>query len=187
MCLFLALYLSIPDLRCSSFQKVWGSRTSSHRLAKLPWPSNPCFFRFLSLFRFAVLLAFLRVFPFFSRDFKGSAAREILASFGASSLSLPKKQGLEGQACPKIIRSRPGKPNQRKGQNEKFMNFAHFCEFWCFSLAIHISNFCSGMPLRKVHELTFFLWFGLQRGHSWNKCYNAQGASEQPGVSATQR
>ena len=26
-----------------------------------------------------------------------------------------------------IIRSRPGKPNQRKGQKEKFMNFAHFC------------------------------------------------------------
>ena len=26
----------------------------------------------------------------------------------------------------KKIRSRPGKPNQRKGQNEKFMNFAHF-------------------------------------------------------------
>ena len=25
---------------------------------------------------------------------------------------------------------------------------------------IHIWNFCSGMPLRKVHELTF-LWFGL--------------------------
>ena len=32
------------------------------------------------------------------------------------------------------IGSRPGKPNQRNGQNEKFMNFAHFCEFWCFSL-----------------------------------------------------
>ena len=61
------------------------------------------------------------------------------------------------------FRSRPGKPNQRKGQNEKFMNFAHFCEFWCFSLgkqARFILNFCSGMPLRKVHELTF-LWFGL--------------------------
>ena len=30
---------------------------------------------------------------------------------------------------------RPGKPNQRKGQNEKFMNFALFlCEFWCFFL-----------------------------------------------------
>ena len=30
------------------------------------------------------------------------------------------------------FRSRPGKPNQRKGQTEKFMNFAHSCEFWCF-------------------------------------------------------
>ena len=61
------------------------------------------------------------------------------------------------------IRSRSGKPNQIKGQNEKFMNFAHFCEFWCFSLgkqARFTLNFCSGMPLRKVHELTF-LWFGL--------------------------
>ena len=61
------------------------------------------------------------------------------------------------------FRSRPGKPNQRKGQNKKFMNFAHFCEFWCFSLgkqARFTLNFCSGMPLRKVHELTF-LWFGL--------------------------
>ena len=43
------------------------------------------------------------------------------------------------------------------------MNFTHFCEFWCFSLlkqARVTLNFCSGMPLRKVHELTF-LWFGL--------------------------
>ena len=43
------------------------------------------------------------------------------------------------------------------------MNFAHFCEFWCFSLgkqARFTLNFCSGMPLRKVHELAFF-WFGL--------------------------
>ena len=61
------------------------------------------------------------------------------------------------------IRSRPGKPNQRKGQNEKFMNFAHFCEFWCFFLrkqARFTLNFCSGMPPGKVHELAF-LWFGL--------------------------
>ena len=52
---------------------------------------------------------------------------------------------------------------KRKGQNEKFMNFAHFCEFWCFSLgkqARFTLNSCSGMPLWKVHELTF-LWFGL--------------------------
>ena len=51
------------------------------------------------------------------------------------------------------IRSRPGNP----------MNFAHFCEFWCFSLvkqARSTLNFCSGMPPGKVHELTL-LWFGL--------------------------
>ena len=43
------------------------------------------------------------------------------------------------------------------------MNFAHFCEFWCFSLgkqARFTLNFCSGKPLQKVHEPTF-LWFGL--------------------------
>ena len=60
-------------------------------------------------------------------------------------------------------RSGPGKPNQRKGQNEKFMNFAHFVTSGVFSLgkqARFTLNFCSGMPLRKVHELTF-LWFGL--------------------------
>ena len=52
-----------------------------------------------------------------------------------------------------FLRSRPGKPNQRKGQNEKFMNFAHFCEFWCFSLgkqARFTLNLCSGMPLRDI-------------------------------------
>ena len=42
----------------------------------------------------------------------------------------------------KDFRSRPGKPNQKKGQNEKFVNFAHFCQcLGCFSLgmqAIHI-------------------------------------------------
>ena len=31
-----------------------------------------------------------------------------------------------------IFRSRPGKPNQRKGQNEKFMNFAHFVNSGAF-------------------------------------------------------
>ena len=75
---------------------------------------------------------------------------------------------------PSWIRSRPSKPNQRKSQNEKFMDFAHFCEFWCFSLgkqARFTLNFCSGMPLRKAHELAF-LWFGLpgpllNEGSAW--------------------
>ena len=53
------------------------------------------------------------------------------------------------------------KPNQRKGQNKKFMNFDHLCEFWCFPLgrqARFASNFGSGAPPGKVHELAF-LWF----------------------------
>ena len=43
------------------------------------------------------------------------------------------------------------------------MNFAHSCEFWCFSLgkqARFTSNFGSKLPPGKVHELAF-LWFGL--------------------------
>ena len=79
-------------------------------------------------------------------------------------LTVPPVQNLDSVF---FIRSRPGKPNQKKAQNEKFMNFAHFCEFWCFSVgkqARFTLNFCSGMPLREVHELTFF---GLVcRGHS---------------------
>ena len=62
-----------------------------------------------------------------------------------------------------LLGSRPGKPKERKGQNEKFMNFANFCEFCVFlgkTNTIHKLNFCSGMPPGKVHELAF-LWFGL--------------------------
>ena len=64
-----------------------------------------------------------------------------------------------------LIRSRPGKPNQRKGQNAKFMNFAHFCEFWCFSLGkqarfTYRTFVPESPPPRKVHELAF-PWFGL--------------------------
>ena len=51
------------------------------------------------------------------------------------------------------FRSRPSKPNQRKGQNEKFMNFAHFCEFWCFSLGktstIHIVRLFRNAPVKS--------------------------------------
>ena len=45
------------------------------------------------------------------------------------------------------------------------MNFAHLCVKsgafpWENKHETHISNFCSGMPLRKVHELAFLLvWF----------------------------
>ena len=52
-----------------------------------------------------------------------------------------------------FVRSRPGKPNQRKGQNEKFMNFTHFCEFWCFFLrktsTIHIELLFRNAPAKS--------------------------------------
>ena len=54
----------------------------------------------------------------------------------------------------------PANQTKQKGQNEKFMNFAHFFVnsgvfFLRKTSTIHTLNFCSGMPLRKVHELTF--------------------------------
>ena len=85
-----------------------------------------------------------------------SKARRLHAQFWGWPMDIDRRKRV-------FFRSRPGKPNQRKGQNEEFMNFTHFCEFWWFTLgkqARFTLNFCSGMPLRKVHELTF-LWFGL--------------------------
>ena len=87
-------------------------------------------------------------------------------SDGQGVASSSARRSFHNFGLPWILRSRPGKPNQRKGQNEKFMWISpiFLCEFWCFFLgktsAIHISNFCSGMPPGKVHELAF-LWFGL--------------------------
>ena len=68
---------------------------------------------------------------------------------------------------PDFHQESPRQTKPEKGQNEKFMNFAHSCEFWCFFLrkqARFTLNFCSGVPPEKVHELAF-LWFGC-RGHS---------------------
>ena len=70
-----------------------------------------------------------------------------------------------GRSTPETLVSGVAPANQTKerAKKEKFMNFAHFCEFWCFSLgkqARFTSNFCSAMPPGKVHELAF-LWFGL--------------------------
>ena len=43
----------------------------------------------------------------------------------------------------------PANQTKERAKNETFMNFAHFCEFWCFCLgkqARFTLNFCSGMP-----------------------------------------
>ena len=78
------------------------------------------------------------------------------------------------------IRSRPSKPNQRKGQNEKFMNFAFFCEFWCFfsreTSTTHIEFLFRNAPAKSFMNWPFF---GLVcRGHYCNQrvfprnCFN---------------
>ena len=57
----------------------------------------------------------------------------------------------------------PWQTKPKKGPERKVHEFRPFCEFWCFSIgkqARFTLNFCSGMPLGKVHELAF-LWFGL--------------------------
>ena len=63
----------------------------------------------------------------------------------------------------KVPFSRPGTPNQRKGQKQKVHEFHPFLWILVFffgkTSTIHI-ELCSGMPRQKVHELAF-LWFGL--------------------------
>ena len=51
-----------------------------------------------------------------------------------------------------FIRSPPGKPNQRKGQNKKFMNLAHFCELVSFlrkTSTIHIELLFWNAPAKS--------------------------------------
>ena len=61
--------------------------------------------------------------------------------------------------CTQNSQESPRQTKPKKGANEKFMNFAHFCEFWCFSLgkqARFTLNFCSGMPCEKFMNWPFF-------------------------------
>ena len=62
------------------------------------------------------------------------------------------------------IQESPRQTKPKEGAKRKAHEFRpYFCEFWCFSLgkqARFTLNSCSGMPLRKVHELAF-LWCGL--------------------------
>ena len=103
--------------------------------------------------------------------------RNLLLSYFSATLSFLGISGLVAPAgrhnllAENKIRSRPSKPNQRKGQNEKFMNFAHFCEFWCFSLGKQARftsrTFVPECPCEKFMNWPFF---GLVcRGHSWQK------------------
>ena len=67
-------------------------------LVKIPDPPILAFFDFLAHFVFRFPLLFLCVFPFFSKDLRGSAKRKTLAFFGVShAFFSKKKEGLEGQ------------------------------------------------------------------------------------------
>ena len=64
------------------FSEVRGGSGGSFRKGAYPDPPNPCFFQFPCFFRFPIFLAFLCVFPLFSKDFRGSAKRKTLAFLG---------------------------------------------------------------------------------------------------------
>ena len=63
-----------------------------------------------------------------------------------------------------ISQESPRQTKPKKGPKRKVHEFRPFLsDFWCISLgkqARFTLNFCSGMPLWKVHELTL-RWFGL--------------------------
>ena len=63
------------------------------------------FLDFLAFFVARNFLAFLSVFPFFPRDFRGSAPRKNPCFFGWFSLLFPKKQGKEDQGIFRYLRN----------------------------------------------------------------------------------
>ena len=64
-------------------------------MANIPDPPILAFFDFLAFFCFPIFLAFLCVFPSFSKDFRGSAKRKTLAFFGKT-LGFSKKARVGG-------------------------------------------------------------------------------------------
>ena len=65
--------------------------------------------------------------------------------------------------------------NQKKGQNEKFMNFALFCEFWCFFLGktstIHMELLFGNAPAKSSWSDLSLVWFAgaTPEKNSWFK------------------
>ena len=65
--------------------------------SRKPCPSFPCFFGIPFFSPCEDFLVFLTVFPFFSRDFRGSEGIKNPCFFGGFPCLFPKKQGKEGQ------------------------------------------------------------------------------------------
>ena len=110
----------------------------------LSWPSNPCFFRFPRFFSFCGFpCCFVRSRALFSKDFKGSAEREILFFFRGSSLFCQKKQGLVDQGSFKAReRFAPIASNLQfaKCNSAPKREFARICESICANRGSVIAN-----------------------------------------------
>ena len=89
----------------------WDKPGAEGRHRKFMWKKCMCLFRSLSLAWFSPVVVHL---------WKGASPPRAFYLIIAIFLSLC-------FCLQNVIRRRPGKPNQRKG-----MNFAHFCELWCF-------------------------------------------------------
>ena len=73
----------------------------------------------------------------------------------------------ENEEEDKKFRSRPVKPNQRKGQNEKFMNFAHFVNSGVFPQENKHDSHWTFVPECPREKFMNWPFFGLVcRGHS---------------------
>ena len=67
-----------------------------------------------------------------------------------------------------FFRSRPSKPNHRKGQNEKFINFALFVNSGVFSEENKHDSHWTFVPECPCEKFMNWPFFGLVcRGHSW--------------------
>ena len=78
------------------FQDIWNFNKVCWN-ATLPCPSFPCFFGIPCFFPCEDFLVFLSIFPFFSRDFRGSAGIKNPCFFGGFPRRFPRKQEKEGQ------------------------------------------------------------------------------------------
>ena len=107
VCLCMCFFLFSKDFKGSAARKslafseilcFFGDKKKVELESASVYPDPPIlvFFGFLAFFVFRLFLAFLCVFPLFSKDFRGSAKRKTLAFLGKNPCFFPKKQGFGG-------------------------------------------------------------------------------------------
>ena len=138
----------------------------------MPWPSNPFFSRFPCFCCFPISLAFLCVFPFFSKDFRGSAKRKTLVFFGVSLAFFSscvlgffargvfqKMPALEGQ-FPKEISVRFAGENHLRTQKK------------------HKTKLCAEVPERPLPKDPFFQLLNFFQKKKKNKGFSESGSKK---------